>query len=109
MLLAAMLLNVAAQASAVQEAPRVQASTARSMQEFSQCFVSTQERAARPLWIVPNEGGGGRISNDGARGVSNPYRIRFTAGDGGNGVELFLARRDPGEEQALVAAVKGCS
>jgi hypothetical protein len=109
MLLAALLLNVAAQAGAVHGPPLVQASTSRSMQEFTECFASTQRQAARPLWIVPNAGGGGRISNDGAQGVSNPYRIRFTASEGGNGVELFLARRDAGEEQALTAAIKGCS
>jgi hypothetical protein len=84
-------------------------STSKSMDEFSQCFVAVQERQRRPLWIVANEGGGGRISNAGATGVSNPYAIRFVESSARNEVQLFLARADAGEEQMVVQAVRSCS
>lgn len=109
MLVTALLLNAAAQAIGSADAlPVIEGSTSRSMHEFSRCFITTQERQSRPWWMVPNEGGGGRISNDGAQGVSNPYRIRFTPRGGGNDVELHVARRDPAEEKALAEAVRGC-
>jgi hypothetical protein len=105
----ALLLNMAASAlTPAGEVPLASNATARSMQEFSRCFMASQERQSRPLWIVPNEGGGGRISNDGAQGVTNPYRIRFTPAGASNEVQLFLAQRDPAEEQALLEAVRGC-
>lgn len=109
MFLTALLLSAAAQAvSPAGDAPVVEGGTARSVHEFSRCFASTQERQARPWWMVPNPSGGARISNAGADGVSNPYRIRFTAGSQGNQVQLFLAERDAAEESRLVEAVRNC-
>ena len=109
MFLTALLLSAAAQATTpAAEGQVVQGATERSVQEFSRCFANTQERQARPWWMVPNSGGGARISNAGAEGVSNPYRIRFTAGEQRNEVQLFLTRRDPAEETKLVEAVRSC-
>jgi hypothetical protein len=109
MFLTALMLSAAAQAiSPAADTPVVEGATSRSVQEFSRCFASTQEQQSRPWWMVPNQGGGARISNAGAEGVSNPYRIRFTAGEQRNEVQLFLTQRDPAEETKLVEAVRSC-
>ncbi len=105
----ALLLNVtAAGLTSADDVPLITNGTSKSMHDFSQCFISSQERLARALWIVPNEGGGGSISNDGALGVTNPYRIRFTKGAQGNEVEVFITKGDPAEEQTVLKAAKSC-
>lgn len=83
--------------------------TPKSMQQFTQCFIAREQGQARPLWIVPNEGGGGRISNDGARDVTNPYFIRFTESVSRNTVEVSLSKHDPAEEQSVLLAAESCS
>ena len=107
MLLAAMLLSAAPDVGA--EVPLMAASTQRSMHEFSECFIAAQDRQARPWWMVPSRADGGRISNVGAEGIANPYRIRFTEDGRTNAVEVFIARRDAGEEQILLEAVRSCA
>lgn len=89
------------------EAPVLTGHTEKSVQEFGLCFMTYQERHSRPSWFVLHPDGG-RISNEGAARVSNPYWIRFTERDRRNRVQLFMSRADRAEEQALVDAVKRC-
>lgn len=47
--------------------------TAKSTQQFADCFSRTQDKLSRPWAFVPKENGGGTFSNLGARSVSKPY------------------------------------
>lgn len=89
------------------DAPLLAGSTAKSIDQFESCFVAIQQRQSRPSWFVPNALGG-RISNEGADGVANPYQIRFTQSAAQNRVEAFIARRGGPEEGAIVEAIKSC-
>jgi len=110
MLIAALLLSAAPGMSAGDGAPLMEATTRKSMDEFSQCFIAAQDRQGHAWWMVPGRNGGGRISNDGAQGVANPYYLRFSEGAGrGNAVELRIASRDPAEAQRLSEAVRSCA
>ncbi len=82
-------------------------STAKSIDQFETCFVGIQQRQSRPSWFVPHESGG-RISNAGADGVDNPYRIRFSQSAARNRIEVFIARRGGPAEGAIVDAIKTC-
>lgn len=90
------------------DAPLISTSTSKSFHAFESCFVSIQENQSRPSWLVPHEDGG-RISNEGTDGISNPYRIRFTKSAGRNRIEAFIGRRDAADERPLLAALKSCS
>lgn len=90
------------------ELPLFAGSTSKSMHDFRSCFMSHQERGSRPLWSILYDNGS-LIANEGATGVSNPYRIRFTEGDRGNQVQVFISRRDRTEERHLLNAVQTCS
>ncbi len=108
MLLPILLLNAAATAAlATAETPLLDGATSKSVTEFGQCFVSAQHSLARPVSLVPYEDGV-RISNEGATGVTNPYRIRFTEAASGNRIQVLIGRPNSPEVQPLVKGVKGC-
>jgi hypothetical protein len=108
LLLAAFLLSAAAAAGATHESALVARTSSKSTEQFASCFMSTQAKQSRPLWIVPDDEGGGRISNEGARGVSDPYHIRFRKSGSGTAVEVFIAGGDSADELPLLAAVRSC-
>jgi len=102
-----LLLQVAAaQGQAGSDAPLLAGSTAKSLHEFAQCFLSVQQKQSRPVWFVLHEDGG-RISNEGAPGVSSAYRIRYTERGSRNEIRVFLDRPG-GQQDPLVQAVRSC-
>ena len=109
LLLVALLLSnsAALEAQAPVEVPVFVGSTSRSIAEFEQCFMSVQASQSMPVWFVLHENGG-RFSNEGAAGVSNPYRIRFTERRGRSEVKVFLASPD-GSQGRLLDTVRSCS
>jgi hypothetical protein len=64
---------VTAAAPASQKSDSAMFATAKSTQQFADCFSRTQDKLSRPWTFVPRENGGGTFSNLGARSVSNPY------------------------------------
>jgi hypothetical protein len=89
------------------DVPLLEGSTPKSMSEFGSCFASIEQAQSRPLSFVPYENGG-RISNQGANGVRNPYQIRFTEGHGQSRIEAFIGSRGGPEERPLVDAIRRC-
>ena len=89
-----------------QEAPILHASTPRSLNDFGQCFVRTQEQQSHAWAFVPTSVGG-TFTNVGATGVTAPYWVRMKEARPFNEVRLFVARssNDPGR---LVEAVNRC-
>jgi hypothetical protein len=85
----------------------ISVTTAKSFDAFESCFVGLEERRSSPSWLVPHEDGG-RISNAGADGVTNPYQIRFAKTSAGSRVEAFIGRRNEADERPLLDALKSC-
>ena len=106
-LLLSILLNAAVVAVPLAPTPLLDGTTAKSASDFRQCFVALERDKSHPVSLVPHEDGV-RISNEGANGVSNPYRLRFTERSDGNRVQLVIARSDGPEAKPLVEAVKSC-
>ena len=100
-------MNAASAGLPLAHTPLLDGSTAKSASDFRSCFVASERKQSHPVSTVPHEDGV-RISNEGATGVSNPYRLRFTERDNGNHVQLLIARSDGPEVKPLVEAVKSC-
>jgi hypothetical protein len=90
------------------EAPVLTGDTSKSLSDFRQCFAAIEQQHARPISMVPYEDGGARISNEGAIGVTNPYRIRFTQGARVNHVQASIAQSGGAEAKTLVDGIKSC-
>jgi hypothetical protein len=103
------LLGLAPSSSLAAEIPLLQLSTPKSAIDFTECFASVQTAQAKPLAFVPFETGGGWISNEGANGVINPYRIRVLDAGAGTEVRALIYRRDGTEDLRIVEAIQGCS
>jgi len=88
------------------EAPILRASTSKSLNDFGQCFVRTQEQQSHAWAFVPTPTGG-TFTNAGANGVTAPYWIRVSETRPLNVVRLFAAR-GPDEAGRLVEAVNRC-
>ena len=89
-----------------QEAPILHASTPRSLDDFGQCFVRTQEQQSHAWALVPTSVGG-TFTNVGAIGVTAPYWVRMKEARPFNEVRLFVARSSNGPG-GLVEAVNRC-
>ena len=100
-------MNAAALVAVSADQPLLDGVSAKSSTEFRQCFVAIERQRAHPVSLIPHEDGV-RISDEGATGVSNPYRLRFTERSEGNHVRLLIARADGPEAKPLVEAVKSC-
>lgn len=101
-----LLLGTAASFSDV-PAPVFSGTTAKDLTEFRQCFISAQQAEKRDWWFVPDERGG-KFSNDGARGISNPYRVLFRKEGGPNQLRVYMGGSEL-EQRDVVGAVKNCS
>jgi hypothetical protein len=55
----------------------VQGTTTRSVRDFATCFVTVQATVGNAWWFVPDDQGGGVLSNAGASKVGNSYRLRL--------------------------------
>ena len=108
MFLPILFLHAAASAAAMSpEAPVLTGDTSKSLSDFRQCFAAIEQQHARPISMVPYEDGA-RISNEGAIGVTNPYRIRFTQGARVNHVQASIAQSGSAEAKTLVDCIKSC-
>jgi hypothetical protein len=103
-----LLLNLAASAPLVADVPLLEGSTSRSASEFEACFAGIQKAQSQPLWIVPYENGGARISNEGATGVTNPYQIRVVQTGAETLIRALVRRREGTEDRRLVESIKAC-
>lgn len=98
------LLSVAATAAApaLPAAVRAPLVTAKSAEQFADCFARAQDARSAAWAFVPKRGGGGTFSNLGAAGVSNPYFLVIS--DRGEQRELRLENAGAG-----TTAAKGVS
>jgi hypothetical protein len=101
-----LLLLLSATVSDPVDAPLLAGSTSKSVREFEQCFLTAQQRQSSAVWVVAHEDGA-RISNEGAPGVANPYRIRLVEKGARNELKLFFDRAD-GTEGPVLEAVRRC-
>jgi hypothetical protein len=78
-------------------------STPKSLDQFAQCFASTQDRAARPWWYVPYADGG--LFSDSRSGNQDKgyfLRIRDIGG------QRQIAVQSAAQESAITRAVDTC-
>ena len=94
-----LLVSVAATAAAPTLADRAPQPimTAKSTEDFAQCFAAAQERQAAKWWFVPN-GKGGTFSNAGAAKVHRPYFVKIS--DRGEWREIELEDVAEGSPEA---------
>jgi hypothetical protein len=83
--------------------PSVPFVTAKSTQQFADCFASVQDRRSAPWWFVPNDKGG-TFSSLGADSVRHAYFI--TIEDRGSRREIQIQGAAPASPQA--EAVSQC-
>jgi hypothetical protein len=89
-----------------QEAPILRVSTAKSLNDFGQCFVRAQEQHSRAWAFVPTRTGG-TFTNAGAVGVAMPYWLRVSEDRPVNEIRLFAAQPSD-DSSTLVEAVNRC-
>ena len=106
-MLLSILLNLASVALPLAPTPLLDGTTTKSATDFRQCFIAIERQRSHPISLIPHEDGV-RISNEGATGVSNPYRLRFTELSQGNRIQLMIGHPDGPEAKPLMEAVKSC-
>jgi hypothetical protein len=83
------------------------ATTAKSLDFFGQCFVQTQQRAARPWWFVP-KANGGIFSNLGAKNAEGIYFLDVEELASTGRMKLKLQTTTPSTAQAIRVAIGQC-
>lgn len=79
--------------------------TAKSLDAFAQCFVSSQQRASRAWWFVPSEDGG-TFSDLGAKDAAGAYFVKVRVSGTRTVIELDTSNQ---ETRALVTrAIQSC-
>jgi hypothetical protein len=101
-----MLLGTAVSVSDV-PAPVFTATTAKDPTEFRQCFISAQQAEKRDWWFVPDQRGG-KFSNEGGRGVANPYRLVVRQEGGPTQLRVYMGGSET-DQRGVVGAVKNCA
>jgi len=86
----------------------VNRSTAKSMDEFRECFLAAQAGASNDWWFVPNERGG-VFSNDGGARVGNAYTLELI--DSGSSRTLRMRPANPSSppQPAVAEAIERCA
>jgi hypothetical protein len=106
-LLAASILFFTLMASASAPAtPALDATTAKSLQQFAACFTDRQDRAGRAWAFIPN-GNGGTFTDFGARDIATAYRLRVREAEGLNRLRIFLDG-SAASLSPIIEAAKGC-
>ena len=108
MLIPILLLNFAATAPSIPYIPLLEGSTSKAASEFVACFAADQEAQSKPLSFLPYPSGGGRISNEGAAGVTNPYQVRVVEAGGQTSIRALIGHQDGIEDCLLVLSIKHC-
>ncbi|HEY8592217.1 MAG TPA: hypothetical protein VIL42_05035 [Sphingomicrobium sp.] len=99
---------MAAPAGAAAQPAEVQRTSARSLESFRDCFITSQDKAERPWAFVPDEGGGGTFSTVPAAQTDSPYFLTMRGSRSGTSLRLSGEAR-PGSGPTIAAAVEGCA
>ncbi|MGN6059490.1 MAG: hypothetical protein ACTHOI_13020 [Sphingomicrobium sp.] len=104
------LISVAASAAAPVAHARAEAATlatSKTVEQFGDCFVATQDLAARPWAFVP-KGDGGTFSNVGARGAQGLYYLAITDRGPVRQLRLEAASESSPLDRNIARAVNQC-
>jgi hypothetical protein len=82
------ILLAAATAGIFQPQPLVAVNTGKTLDKFGACFTQAQETAGR-AWAVAATDEGGSFTDEGASGVTAPYRLQVSKQAAGNSLRLY--------------------